>query len=153
MVGATRWPTSVAALLVAGAAVTVSARAFELSPFALLAGARAVPAAVSSLVDSVDGTVDRPESTAPAFGSPTRRFPSLPTVDGATAGAALATAALIVALARLAAVAVPGIGLVTTTAMVLIVSVAVPAAAGGLATRAPARWPSRSAAAWRWSSR
>ncbi len=46
-------------------------------------------------------------------------------VDTRSAGAALATAGLILAMARLGAVGVPGIGLVTTTAMVLVVSLGV----------------------------
>ena len=121
MVGASAADYLVAALLMAAAIATVAARAFELSAFPLLAGVRAVPAAVSTLVDSVDGTIDRPEAAPPS----TRRFPWLANVDGATTGAALATAALIIALARLAAVAVPGIGLVTTAAMVLTVSIGV----------------------------
>jgi len=69
---------------------------------------RAVPEAVSALVDSVDGHLDRPEP-------PARK---LPRIDGITLGALLGTAALIVAMARLLAVAVPGLGLVTTTLMV-----------------------------------
>ena len=55
--------------------------------------------------------------------SPRRR--RLLPIDARTAGAAIATAALIIAMARVAAVGVPGIGLVTTTAMVLVVSLVV----------------------------
>ena len=78
-----------------------------------------VPAAVSSLVDSVDGHLDRPEPAVP-------RRPRPIGVSSATTGAALATAAVIVAMARLLAVAVPGIGLVTSMAMVLAVSLGAP---------------------------
>ena len=46
-------------------------------------------------------------------------------VDAGTIGAALATAGVILAMARLCAIVVPGIGLVTTTAMVLVTALAV----------------------------
>src|SRR4029450_5638922 len=46
-------------------------------------------------------------------------------LDGVLVGAAAATVVLIWALARVAAVAVPGIGMVTTAAMVLLTATAV----------------------------
>jgi hypothetical protein len=114
--GAALADVGLAVLLLAAAGVTAASRAFELSAGGLIEGVRAVPEAVSALVDSVDGHIDRPEPP------PGRKLPS---IDGITLGAALGTAALIVAMARLLAVAVPGIGLVTTTLMVLIVSLGV----------------------------
>jgi hypothetical protein len=104
-----------AVLLLVTAATTAAARAFEISGNGLLAGLRSVPTAVGAYVDAVED-VDRP----PEQGRPrTRR------VDGTTAAAALSVAALILSMSRLAAVAVPGIGLVTTSAMVLVVALGV----------------------------
>jgi hypothetical protein len=102
-----------ATLLFVAAAATASARAFELSAEALITGAVAAPLGTGA----VEGGPGTPERSG--------RFPSLPRLGGAMTGAALATAGLIVAMARLAAVAVPGIGLVTTTAMVFAVSLGV----------------------------
>lgn len=106
-----------AVLLVVAALATAGSRAFEASPGAIIEGIASVPAAVSALADSLDGEIDRPETP--------RRRTAPRRVDGITLGAALGTAALIFALARLLSVAVPGIGLVTTTAMVFVVSLTV----------------------------
>jgi hypothetical protein len=67
--------------------------------------------------------------------------------DGATAGAALATAAVVLALASLGAVVVPGVGLVITTLMVLVVSLGVLAGRSGSGW-APGSAAARSARAW-----
>ena len=96
-----------AVLLLVAAAVALATRAFESSGDGPPVGAVGTP-------DESGGVLDEP---------PRRR--GMPPVDGRTAGAALATAALIIAMARVGAVAVPGIGLVTTMAMVLAVSVGV----------------------------
>jgi hypothetical protein len=114
---------ALAVLLLMAALTTAASRAFEASPGGLVEDVASVPTAVSALIDSVDGEIDRPETR--------RRGPLPRRVDGTTLGAALGTAALIFALARLFSVAVPGIGLVTTTAMVVAVAlvvVALPAA-------------------------
>jgi len=84
-----------------------------------------VVAALAGLAHRIAGSPTLPSTVdLPGAGVPVRggRSSLLSTVDGRTAGAALATAAVILALARLGAVAVPGIGLVVTTTMVLLVS-------------------------------
>ena len=113
--GAEAADIGLALLLLAAAAVSAASRAFEVSSGGLVEGVEAIPAAVSALIDSVDNQVDRPERPTP------RRV----SANGILVGAALSTAALIVAMARLLAVAVPGIGLVTSMAMVLVVSLGV----------------------------
>ncbi len=121
---------AVAVLVLAAAIATASTRMFEVGDpvddeprnrvaygrvgdGGVVDAVRDLPAAVSALSDSFAGRPDRPD---PPRRTRRRRSP----VDSSTLSAALATAALIVALARLAAVALPGIGLVTTEAMVLL---------------------------------
>jgi hypothetical protein len=103
-----------AAVLVAAAAVTAASRAFEVTTAGIAAGVASIPNAVGALVDSVEGRSDD-EHPTPAAGR----------VNAMTLGAALAAAAVVVALARLLAVVVPGIGLVTTAVIVLVISLGV----------------------------
>jgi hypothetical protein len=123
--GATAADIGLAALLVAAAAATASSRAFEVTPGGLFEATTTVPAAVSALIDAVEGDIER-TAPEPAI---TRRARRGFRVNGITLGAALATAALITTMARVLAVAVPGIGLVTTTAMVALTAVGVRALA------------------------
>ena len=113
-------------LLLGAAAATAASRAFEASPGGLVEVAHAVPAAVRAFTEALggDNEVD-PRSERQRQG----RFggPRGLRIDGITLGAAAATAALIGSMARLLAVAVPGVGLVTTTAMVFVTSLGVPA--------------------------
>jgi len=101
--------------LVAVALVTATARAFEVEPTGLIDAVESVPAAVGALTEAIEGETEVHDAGRP----PVRRR----RVSGVFLGAAGATALLILALARLVAVAVPGFGLVTTTAMVLLTSI------------------------------
>jgi hypothetical protein len=105
----------VGVLIVTAALATTGSRIFEVGGGGIAEAVRTLPAAVSAAEDAFAGRPDRPDP------APRRRS----IVDTSTLGAALSTAALIVALARLAAVVVPGIGLVTTEAMVLVTASAV----------------------------
>jgi hypothetical protein len=110
--GAVLGDIGLAVLLLAASVATANSRAFGVFTGGLLEGARWLPASEGALTGAVDGEAERSGAGTPRM-------------DGRTLGAALATASVIVALARLLAVAVPGIGLVTTTAMVLVTALAV----------------------------
>ncbi len=120
--GAAAADIGLSVLLLGATVATAASRAFEVSAGGLVEGVESVPAAVGALVDAVEGETDRPE----------RRTPRVPRVNSTILGAALAAACLVLALARLLAAAVPGIGLVTTMAMVLLTAL-------GLRTL-PERW-------------
>ncbi|MGE5828900.1 MAG: SCO7613 C-terminal domain-containing membrane protein [Micromonosporaceae bacterium] len=114
--GSTLPDIALAAALCVAALITAGARAFEVSPGAFIAAVETVPAALTALVQAIEG-------------DPAVHDPSLPRrarrLDGVLVGAAAATVVLIWALARVAAVAVPGIGMVTTAAMVLLTATGV----------------------------
>ena len=107
---------ALAAILLLAAAATAASRAFDVSSSGLAEAATAAPHAVGALVDAVGGE-SGPEKR--------RRRRPWPRLNGVTIGAALAIATMIAALARLAAAAIPGVGLVTTTLMVLVAAVGV----------------------------
>jgi hypothetical protein len=104
-------------LLLLAAAVTAASRAFEATPGGLFEAAQDVPAAVGAFTAAVAGDQEVRE--------PIRRRRRISRLDGVTFGGAAATGALIFAMARLMSVAVPGIGLVTTMAMVFPISIGV----------------------------
>ena len=104
-------------LLLLAAAVTAASRAFEATPGGLFEAAQDVPAAVGAFAAAVAGDQE--------VRDPIRRRRRISRLNGVTFGAAAATGALIFAMARLLSVAVPGIGLVTTMAMVFPISVGV----------------------------
>ncbi len=104
-------------LLLLAAAVTAASRAFEATPGGLFEAAQTVPAAVGAFTAAVTGDQE--------VRDPVRRRRRISRLDGVTFGAAAATGALIFAMARLLSVAVPGIGLVTTMAMVFPISIGV----------------------------
>ena len=123
--GTTPGDIGVAVLLLVAAAATAASRAFEVSAGGLVEGVSSVPTAAGALEDAIAGTIGGTTAGAADIPDRPRRRRQLRRADGITMGAALATAALIFAMARLFAVAVPGIGLVTTTAMVFAVSLGV----------------------------
>jgi hypothetical protein len=108
---------ALAVVLLVAAVSAAASRAFEVSPAGLADAATTAPHAVGALVDAFVGQATVPE------GQGGRR--RLPRVNGVILGAALAIATMIAALARLAATAIPGVGLVTTTLMVLLAAVGV----------------------------
>jgi hypothetical protein len=108
---------ALAVVLLLAAAATAASRAFEVAPSGLVEAAAATPRAVDALIGSFVGQARVPEGA--------RRRRSLPKINGVTLGAALAIATMIAGLARLAAAAIPGVGLVTTTLMVLLAAIGV----------------------------
>jgi hypothetical protein len=108
---------ALAVVLLLAAASTAASRAFEVAPSGLAEAAAATPRAVDALIGSFVGQARVPEGE--------RRRRSLPRINGVTLGAALAIATMIAGLARLAAAAIPGVGLVTTTLMVLLAAIGV----------------------------
>jgi hypothetical protein len=108
---------ALAAVLLVAAVSAAASRAFEVSPAGLTEAATTAPHAVGALVDAFVGQASVPEGQGRR-----RRFPR---VNGAILGAALAIATMIAGLARLAAGAIPGVGLVTTTLMVLLAAIGV----------------------------
>ncbi|HEX6870040.1 MAG TPA: hypothetical protein VF163_02990 [Micromonosporaceae bacterium] len=123
--GATVADVALAVLILAAAVVTAGSRAFELTPVDRPGG----PALEGSAPGAAwwsgrmrrlipgRGRARRPQGERPR--------PRWRAMDPMTLGATLATAAVIVAMARLLAVVYPGVGLVTSTAMVFVASVGV----------------------------
>jgi hypothetical protein len=126
-------------LLLAAAGVTAASRALEISPNSVLGAVESTPAAVGALIDAVRGDPARdaeeraePRGPTNAGAAPIGARVRRRAVDAITLGAAGAIATLILATARLTGALLPGIDLVTATAIVLLI---------GLAVRAmPERW-------------
>ncbi|HEY7226277.1 MAG TPA: hypothetical protein VH561_22095 [Micromonosporaceae bacterium] len=120
---ATSYPGSATGATVAAAGgVLLALRVPGTTPADLAVAALLAAAAVVAVTGRTAGTTSRlVDPTQPPAA------PRLWSVDGPAVASALATAAVVLALARIGAVLVPGIGLVTTTAMVLVVALGVAA--------------------------